>query len=358
MKIVTIVGARPQFVKLAPLSPELRQRNAEIIVHTGQHYDAQMSEVFFKDLNIPKPDYNLGVGSGSHAYQTGTIMMELQKTLLSERPDFIVLFGDTNSTLAASITAAKLNVPFAHVEAGLRCWDRHFPEEINRIVSDHLAQLNFAPTAEAMKNLKNEGLSKTARLSGDVMLDCLYQNMGRAKKRSVASIKYGLERKSYNLLTLHRPDNSDDPEWLKKILVNVAKSGVDTLFPVHPRTRNALKGLNLDKLSSKGKIVFTEPLGYLDFLSALEGAGKVITDSGGVQKEAYIVGIPCITLLESTDWVETVNDGWNLLLGAKIGLLAESIQQFSPKKKRKKYYGDGKASQRIVREIERFTSGN
>ncbi|MFH0815923.1 MAG: UDP-N-acetylglucosamine 2-epimerase (non-hydrolyzing) [Methanobacteriota archaeon] len=354
MKIMTVVGARPQFIKLAPLSKVLRRRHDEIVVHTGQHYDYEMSSVFFKDLEIPTPDYNLSVGSGTHAFQTGSIMMEFEKVVLKERPDMLVAFGDTNSTLAASLVASKVAVPSAHVEAGLRNWDTHFPEEVNRIVADRLAVLNFAPTAQAMANLRREGLADTAKRTGDVMMDCLMQNLGRARKRAVALKRFGLARKSYLLLTIHRPDNADDVRRLRKIVAAVSEAGIQTVFPVHPRTQKMMGDPAIKKLISEGEILAVDPLGYLDVISVLEGASAVITDSGGIQKEAYIVGTPCITLLDSTPWTETVSAGWNKLIGADVQSLTRAIKTFHPRGGRKKEYGDGNASVKILAEIEKY----
>jgi UDP-N-acetylglucosamine 2-epimerase (non-hydrolysing) len=324
MKIITVVGARPQFIKCAPLSRELRKEHTEILVHTGQHYDPEMSDIFFEELQIPKPDYHLGVGSGSHGKQTGEILAKVEEVLIKEKPDLVIVFGDTNSTLAGALAAVKLHIPVAHVEAGLRSFDRSMPEEINRVVTDHISQLLFCPTKTAVDNLAKEGITKGVYLTGDVMVDALEYNRGIAEENSRILERFSLTPGSYLVVTVHRPSNTDSREQMEAILSALGQSGKPVVFPIHPRTKKYLfeYGL-LDTLP--GNIILTEPLGYLDVVRLMAHAEKILTDSGGMQKEAYLLGIPCITLRENTEWVETVEDGWNVLVGADKSRITEVI---------------------------------
>ncbi len=309
MKILSIVGARPQFIKLGPLSKEIRQNHSEIIVHTGQHFDAEMSEQFFHDLKIPKPDYNLKIHGGFHGEQTGRMIIKLEKIILEIKPDAIIVFGDTNSTIAGAIVGAKLNIPIIHIEAGLRSFNREMPEEINRILTDHSSELLLAPTKISMKNLFNEGLGSKAILTGDIMVDALNNNQQRFNENSTI-IKNHDVKKNYCIMTLHRPYNVDNPIKLKLILKKLGLLDEQIIFPIHPRTRIVLKNNNI-KLSEN--IVLIKPQGYLDFLYLLKFSTKVITDSGGLQKEAYILKKPCFTIRPETEWIETTKAGWNIL---------------------------------------------
>jgi len=315
MKIVTIVGARPQFIKCSPVSRELRKEHEEILVHTGQHYDPEMSDVFFKELQIPHPDYNLGVGSGSHGKQTGEILADVEMVLLKENPDLVLVYGDTNSTLAGALAAAKLHISIAHVEAGLRSFDRTMPEEVNRVVTDHLSDLLFSPTETAVKNLAAEGITKGVHLVGDVMADALAFNRGLAEKKSRILETLGLAGKKYCVITVHRPSNTDSRQNLTSIIRAIGEADVKVVFPVHPRTRKYLQEYGLLP-SLPANIQLIEPLGYLDMIQLMGSAQKILTDSGGMQKEAYMLGVPCITLRENTEWVETLDGGWNVLAGA------------------------------------------
>ncbi len=346
MKIISIVGARPQFIKCGPVSKELRKNHQEILVHTGQHYDDEMSKLFFDELHIPKPDYNLGVGSGLHAEQTGKMLIKIEKILLDQKPDFMLIYGDTNSTVAGALAAAKLHIPIGHVEAGLRSFDRSMPEEINRIVSDHVSDILFAPTDTAVKNLRDEGVAKGVYNIGDVMYDALLEKISIAERKSAIFSKLNIKAKEYILVTIHRPSNTDEKKNLSDILSAFSKIDKTIVFPIHPRTMKFIKKYDLtDKISEN--VIITKPLGYLDFILLEKNASKILTDSGGIQKEAYLLKIPCITLRESTEWIETVRDGWNVLVGENEQKIINAVNTFLPNKKQNNYFGDGTASKKI-----------
>jgi UDP-N-acetylglucosamine 2-epimerase len=357
MKIVTVLGARPQFIKAAILSRELRRNNQEIIIHTGQHYDNEMSDVFFKEMGIPEPDYNLEVGSSSHAQQTAEMMIKLEKSFISLNPDMILIYGDTNSTLAAALTAAKLEIPVAHVEAGPRMFDKSVPEEINRIVTDHLSTLLFAPTKMSMENLKNEGLAENAYLTGDVMLDLFIYFSSKADQNSKILKKLGLKKKNYILATVHRARNTNIEENLEAIMGAFLEISEleNIVFPVHPRTEKYLKKYKFfDVLTENSNIKLIKPVGYLDMNLLTRNSKKLVTDSGGLQREAYFAQIPCITLDTSTGWPETVNSGWNTLFEdyrnkefLEKDEISRKIINFEPKGKYKDLFGDGRATQKI-----------
>ncbi len=335
MKIFSVVGARPQFIKLAPLSAALRKEHKEIIVHTGQHYDDPMSDGFFRDLGINKPDYNIGIGSGTHAEQTGKMLVELEKVYYSGRPDLVIVFGDTNSTLAGALAAVKLLIPVVHIEAGLRSYNREMPEEINRIVADNVSDHLFVPTGHALKILEKEGLADKAYLTGDIMVDTLKQNLPVALEKSTILPDLRLGQDDYYLLTLHRPSNVDQPEVLSHIIQNLSVSAEKIVFPVHPRTQKVLKSL---KMKAKNLIV-TDPVGYIDFITLEYHSKKIITDSGGIQKEAYILKKPCITLRTETEWTETVEDGWNLLINPAAKAYWPEIESFTPSGEQRNVFG-------------------
>ncbi|MFW5873019.1 MAG: non-hydrolyzing UDP-N-acetylglucosamine 2-epimerase [bacterium] len=337
MKIISIVGARPQFIKLAPLSRELRQYHKEIIIHTGQHFDKEMSEAFFSELDIPKPDYNLNINKGLHGEQTGKMLMAIEQTLVKEKPDLIIVFGDTNSTLAGALASAKLQIPSVHVEAGLRSHNRNMPEEINRIVADHTCNFLFAPTKTAFENLEKENLRESSFLTGDIMSDAHYQALQKATNSKIL-INLSLEPNKYYLLTLHRPYNVDNPEILSNIFTELSQLNNKIVFPVHPRTKSVIEQNNI---SFPSNFIPIKPMGYLDFIKLQANSLKIITDSGGIQKEAYILKKPCITLRSETEWVETVNAGWNVLINPiKEANYAKTIENFSPPNKYEKIFGE------------------
>lgn len=350
IKIISVVGARPQFIKCVPVSKELRKNNHEILIHTGQHYDYEMSRLFFDQLDIPEPDHYLGIGSASHGVQTGRMLIGLEKIFLKEKPDAVLIYGDTNSTLAGAITSGKLKIPMGHIEAGLRSFDRTMPEEINRIVADHLSNFLFAPTKTAVYNLKNEGIFKKVFLVGDVMYDALKQNIKIAKKSKILK-NLDIKPKEYFLTTIHRPSNTDDIHNLSNILKAFSSTYEKIVFPIHPRTEKFIKKYDLGKKISKN-ICIIKPVSYFDFMWLEKNAKKILTDSGGIQKEAYLMKVPCITLRENTEWIETINDGWNILVGAHKEKILDAINNFKPNGKQSNHFGKGDASKKIVKILE------
>jgi UDP-GlcNAc3NAcA epimerase len=327
MKIISIVGARPQFVKLAALSKELRREHQEIILHTGQHYDDELSQAFFSELSIPKPDYNLGIGSAEHGEQTGRMLAGIEEVLLFEKPDLVIVYGDTNSTLAGALAAAKQNVPVAHVEAGLRSFKRSMPEEINRVLTDHVSSLLFCPTPTSVKNLKREGITKGVHLVGDVMYDSLVDHLKVAEKKSSVMKKLNLRNKEFYLVTVHRAENTDLKENLEKIARILASLDRKVVFPIHPRTKKKLSQFNLlDRLLAKHNLALIDPVSYLDMLVLTKNARYVLTDSGGVQKEAFFLGTPCLTLREETEWVETLENRSNQIVGLNVDEVLKRIK--------------------------------
>ncbi|MBD3233702.1 MAG: UDP-N-acetylglucosamine 2-epimerase (non-hydrolyzing) [candidate division Zixibacteria bacterium] len=321
VKVICVVGARPQFIKLAPLFPLLEQRFESMIIHTGQHYDDPMSAVFFRDLSIPEPDYNLGIGSGKHGAQTGTMMKGLEEVFEFEKPDIVVIFGDTNTTLAGALTAAKMKIKLAHVEAGLRSFVKTMPEEINRVVADRLSDIRFCPTETAVKNLQDEGITDGVHLVGDLMYEALdmYDEIIERKSRILDELS--LEERDYILLTIHRAENTDDHKRLTDLIGEILSLSRKVVFPVHPRTRKELKAAGIwEKLCRNDNIILSEPLSYIDNIKLIKNARGVLTDSGGIQKEAYYFGIPTITLRNETEWPETVESGINLIYAGEISL--------------------------------------
>jgi len=355
-KIITVIGARPQFIKAAPLSKAIKATSGlkEILVHTGQHYDANMSDVFFKEMGIPKPDINLNVGSGSHAEQTGAIMKGLETAMISTKPDMVLIYGDTNSTLAGAIAAAKLNIPIAHVEAGLRSFNRAMPEEVNRIVADKLSAILFCPTQTAVDNLRKEGMIRNVFETGDVMYDAAIAFSKVAEKKSRIVRDLSLTEKAYILVTIHRAENTDVLKRLSNILKALSKLAAKgtVVFPMHPRTRKVIEKNGLVPLLGKIKVV--DPVGFLDMVSLEKNAGLIMTDSGGVQKEAYFHRVPCVTLRDETEWVETVKAGWNTLADVtKVGLILAAAKGKKGKREIKDY-GRGEAAREICGRIAAF----
>ncbi len=351
MKIISVVGARPQFIKLAALSKELRKKHREIILHTGQHYDKELSEVFFSDLSIPRPDYNLDIGSAEHGKQTGRMLEAIEKILLSEKPKLVIVYGDTNSTLAGALAAAKQNVPVAHVEAGLRSYKKSMPEEINRVLTDHISSFLFCPTPTSVKNLKKERITKGVHLVGDVMYDSLRDHIEVAENKSKIIKKLSLQKKDYYLVTIHRAENTDIKENLQKVIQIIANLDKKVVFPIHPRTRKKLAGFSLwNRLLSLSNLILIDPVSYLDMLVLEKNARCILTDSGGVQKEAYFLETPCLTLREETEWVETITSGWNCITGLKLEKIKQNISKnFHPLRSNRELLRNAGASQAICR---------
>ena len=351
MKILTIVGARPQFIKAAPVSSALKAAgHQEYLVHTGQHYDANMSQVFFDELNIPEPDMNLAIGSGSHGRQTGQMLMALEEVMEAERPDWVLVYGDTNSTLAGALAAAKLQIPIAHVEAGLRSFNRTMPEEHNRVLTDHCADLLFCPTQTAADLLAKEGIVQNVHLVGDTMYDAVLGFSEVAQRTSKILQTLALETEGYYLATIHRPYNTDVPENLKNVLNGLQALDKPVIFPVHPRTRQKISEL---EFVNTGTLQLLSPVGYLDMLTLLKNAGTLLTDSGGMQKEAYFFGVPCVTLRPETEWVETVEQGWNVLVETSRADFVEQISHIVtehvwPDGQPQPVFGDGQAAYKIA----------
>jgi UDP-N-acetylglucosamine 2-epimerase len=348
VRIVTIVGARPQFIKIATVSRELGHQHEEIIVHTGQHYDYELSRVFFKDLELPEPHYNLGVGSGTHGFQTGHGIIRIEEVLLKERPDLVLLYGDTNATLAGALAAAKLKVPIAHVEAGVRLHDKTIPEEINRLVTDHLCDLLFCPTITTVSALRREGITLGVHLVGDVMLDTLLSYKQVAIKKSKILQTLGIKPQSYYLATVHRPRNTDNRARLEEIFYAFQELDYPVVLPLHPRTKRCLMehGL-LNTVQALDNLLIIKPLGYLDFLMLEQHARLILTDSGGVQREAYFLGVPCVTLKELSPWPETVHDGWNVIAEITREEIVQTVVCFECPQQLGSAFGDGTASRQI-----------
>lgn len=350
-KIVHVVGARPQFMQAAPLRIAAFARGHNyVLVHTGQHYDDNMSKIFFEQLSLPEPDVNLEIGSGSHGIQTGAMLSHLDKFLLSNRPDVVVVDGDTNSTLAGALSAAKLRIPVVHVEAGLRSFDRDMPEELNRIVADHVASLLCAPTRTAMQNLKHEGLLSRSVQTGDLLYDCFLMFRDRAKKTILAQL--GLQPGTYALATLHRAENTDSDERLLSIILALAELRMPVIFPVHPRTRARARQIaNLPEKTSQLHMI--EPVGYLDML-ALEGHARcILTDSGGVQREAFFHAVPSVVLRETTEWLEQAQNNWSAIVGSDRKAIVTAVERFQvPPAHAPSIYGDGAAAKKVITQIE------
>jgi UDP-GlcNAc3NAcA epimerase len=352
--IVTVVGARPQFIKAAPLSKALKKHTQlrEVMVHTGQHYDSNMSETFFNELSIKRPDYNLRVGSGGHGQQAGEIMKKLEPILIENKPRLAIIFGDTNSTLAGAITASKLRIPVAHVEAGLRSFNRKMPEEINRIVADHLASLLFCPTTTSVRNLEKEGIRENVFNIGDIMYDVVLQFSSESEKGSSLLRDLELGKKDYILATIHRAENTDNRKRLFNIFSAFKELSREkvVVIPLHPRTRKMLHEYHIEDLLKGLKVL--EPVGFLDMLSLEKNALLIATDSGGVQKEAYFHRVPCVTFRDETEWIETLEAQWNTLVNVdSVDGIIETVHEssgFLGERQDIAEYGDGRTSEKIV----------
>ncbi|MCL0067049.1 UDP-N-acetylglucosamine 2-epimerase (non-hydrolyzing) [Thermodesulfovibrionales bacterium] len=371
LKIASVVGARPQFIKIAPLCREFSKKDnvKHIIIHTGQHYDYEMSKVFFDELGIPGPDYHLGVGSGTHGYQTGEMLKRSEEILVKEKPSQVIVYGDTNSTLAGALAAVKLHIPVAHIEAGLRSYNKEMPEEINRVLTDHISTILFCPTKTAVKNLEKEGLMNIANngkliddfillpqpLSlpavlnvGDIMYDAMLMSLKIAEKRATILETRNLSSKGYYLATVHRAENTDNKERLTSIVEALIEISKDkpVIWPIHPRTKKQLEKYSFKIQNSKFKII--SPLSYFDMLILEKNAYRILTDSGGMQKEAYWFKVSCITLRDETEWVETVEAGWNTLAGYNPERIVQAALEARPGVEKVSPYGDGRAAERIV----------
>lgn len=357
MKLLTIIGARPQFIKAAPFSEEFRKEHEEILVHTGQHYDENMSDVFFDELNIPQPNYNLGVGSGNHGEQTAKMLEGIEQIILKEKPDGLLVYGDTNSTLAGALAASKLHIPVYHVEAGLRSYNKLMPEEQNRVLTDHISEMLFCPTHTAVKNLKKEGIESGVVNTGDIMYDSVLRNIKISEDKyqnnewlneiirdngEIEDISEG----KYVLSTIHRAENTDDPEKLVRIIQALTELDKLVLLPIHPRTKQLIEKLNLNL----DNIIMIKPVGYLLMLYLTANAYMVLTDSGGLQKEAYFLQTPCTTLRDQTEWVETLENSWNILSNINVDEIKEKVNRELTclQHPQPKLFGDGNAVAKII----------
>jgi UDP-GlcNAc3NAcA epimerase len=371
MKITTIIGARPQFIKAAAISRAIAAHNEdnegqgpfflkenggsvphyaveEILVHTGQHYDDGMSAVFFRELEIPEPKYNLNIGSGSHGWQTGKMLAKIEEILMAEAPDWVLVYGDTNSTVAGAMAAAKLHIPIAHVEAGLRSFNRRMPEEINRVVTDHLSDLLLCPSQPAVNNLAAEGITKGVKIVGDVMADALQFAVSKASAQSDILSRLALQPQGYLLATVHRAENTDNTQRLTNILSAFAALNEPVIFPAHPRTRKFLQETGYQPPAN---VKLIDPVGYFDIIALEKSARLLLTDSGGMQKEAYWLEVPCITLRDETEWIETVELGWNILTGADRDRIVETVRTFKAPSEHPPLYGDGQTAEKIISTI-------
>ena len=348
MKIITVIGARPQFIKAAAVSNKLRKNHEEVLVHTGQHYDNNMSDIFFDELGIPKPNYNLNIGSGNHGYQTGNMLIELESLYLKEKPDLVLVYGDTNSTLAGALAASKLLIPVAHIEAGLRSFNMKMPEEQNRVLTDHISKYLFAPTDTAIKNLKNENITENVFNTGDVMFDAIKLFKEKALETSTVLIDNNISPNEYILSTIHRAENTNDINRLKNIINALNECEKNIVLPLHPRTHKFIKDYGLT-INDNIKII--APVGYLDMINLENNSQKIVTDSGGVQKEAYFLQKPCITMRDETEWIETVENGWNTIVGSNKEKILDAIINFNPKGEQKMVFGYGNAADIISEKL-------
>jgi UDP-N-acetylglucosamine 2-epimerase len=357
MRIVTVIGNRPQFVKAAAVSRPLREHHEELIVHTGQHYDDELSQIFFEELGVPAPTRQLGVGGGSLTSQTARMLAALEPELDGLRPDMVLVYGDTNSTLAGALAAAQRHAPVAHVEAGMRSFDRRMPEELNRVLTDHASDLLLCSTETAVENLRRESAAGEVVLVGDAMADVTLAFAPVAERRSTALDDHGVEPGEYAVVTAHRAGNVDDPARLERLIELLEALPLDAVFPLHPRTRARLESSGLvGRLEAAPRVRLARPLGYLDFLTLARHARAVLTDSGGVQKEAYLLGTPCVTLRDTTEWVETVEAGWNVLVDLDRDAALAALEREPPAAPRPELYGGGQAGERIRDAVDAYTA--
>ncbi len=360
MKIITIIGARPQFIKAAPFSEVFRKENQEVLIHTGQHYDTNMSDVFFEELSIPRPDYNIGVGSGSHGQQTGRMLEKIEEIIISEKPDGVLVYGDTNSTLAGALAASKLHVPVFHVEAGLRSYNKLMPEEQNRVLTDHISDLLLCPTQTAVDNLLKEGITSGVLNTGDIMYDAVLRNIEIAKKKyqdgrwtselSTENPEFSIDsEKGFYLATIHRAENTDDPQKLRCIFSVFERLDKPVILPLHPRTRKLIEKYGIKPYN----ILVVNPVGYLLMLYLTANAYMVVTDSGGLQKEAYFLRTPCTTLRDQTEWIETLDNKWNVLSNIDDDAIFNTINRDFDclQYPQPLLFGDGHAAQKICKSI-------
>lgn len=363
MKIITILGARPQFIKAAPVSKAIslvnreisdsKKRIKEIIVHTGQHYDQNMSKVFFEEMELPEPDYFFNINQISHGAMTGRMLEKIEEVMIREKPEITVVYGDTNSTIAGALASVKLHVPVAHIEAGLRSHNRGMPEEINRVLTDHASEVLFCPTSKAVKNLQAEGIKKNIHLVGDVMYDSVLHFSSIARKKTTILSGLDIKKKEYALATIHREENTDNRQNLNSIftgLEKISRDMIPVIIPLHPRTRKKLEHIQF----TPEFLTMIEPVSYLDMLSLEENAKLILTDSGGIQKEAYWFKKPCITLREETEWIETVQDGWNRLVGSDSDRMVRAVEHIDQETKHSLHYGHGNAAEKIIKQIVKF----
>jgi UDP-N-acetylglucosamine 2-epimerase (non-hydrolysing)/UDP-GlcNAc3NAcA epimerase len=356
LRVVTVVGNRPQFVKAAAVSRPLRERHEEILVHTGQHYDDEMSQVFFDELPVPQPDHQLGIGSGAPAVQTGRMLADLEPVLRDAAPDLVLVYGDTNSTLAGAIAGAQAQVPVAHVEAGMRSFDRAMPEELNRVLTDHASDLLLCSTQTAVGNLAAEGITRGVHLVGDAMADVALATARGARERSDVLESFGVEPGGYLLVTAHRAGNVDTPARLGALVDLLLALPGPVVFPVHPRTRARLEaGGMLGRLEEAAGLRLSPPVGYVELLALAMHARGVLTDSGGLQKEAYLVEVPCVTLRDTTEWVETVETGWNVLVDLDAAAALAALERPRPAE-HPDLYGGGRAGARICEALDAFAA--
>lgn len=355
MRVASVVGARPNIIKLAPVHEAIKAELEHIIIHTGQHYDYELSEVFFKEFALPRPHINLEVGSGTPGFQIGEILKRLERIFLKSQIDLVIVYGDTNSTFAGALSATRSGIKVAHVESGLRSFDRRMPEEINRILTDHISDYLFAPTQTALKNLERENIAGNIVYAGDIAVEILKDAIVHCRHSSILKT-LNLVPKSYLVLTLHRAENTQSLNNLTAVVQSLEiLSEVNIVFPMHPRTERVLKENRFlySRLKNCRNVKLIKPLGYIDFVELIRNAKKVITDSGGVQKECYLLFIPCITIRDNTEWVETVYAGWNILTGTKVGNIVDAVRDWIPPPARRieSIFGDGQTSEIIKRTI-------